>query len=174
MKKRESDSPYREQKRKRRWIYLFILFWLLAFVFSPYLIDLFSFRVGTMDSLVFDRLEMEQVQSVTLTRLDDFQLDLTVEGAALEPVLDLLGDLSIRTLFPQRLPKSVDTDNGIILFVFGDSSFDAMQISIYENEYIYLHWTPRNRSVHTYYRITDGTLDYDTLAALFPQEGGTS
>lgn len=168
MKKVNQDSPYREQKQKRRWIRIILLLWIILFVWSPYLIDLFSFRAGTMDALVFDRLEMEQVQAISLTRLDDFDTMVTVEGDAMKPVLDLLGHLSIRTLFPQRLPKRIDDNDCMEIRLGGASSFHTVNLAIFEGEYLSLRWTPGNRTVTTYYRITDGTLDYDTLAALFP------
>ena len=171
------------QKLKiRRWciVLLCILAILLPYLAITHRLPPFFYPVQPLEDVVFDQLDMDAFDHIILEHIDkstalmDRDNALVAKGQDMEPILKYLGSVSVRFAFGNRLPEGIDGWDLFDLSIDVENhAVDSISMSVYEGEYIVLSWTPRNRRVITFYRIMDGTLDYNTLAALFPPKSET-
>ena len=171
MKKHNPDSPYREQKRRRRLISLALLAGALFFVITDSRLPPFLYPVRTIERTVLDRVDLDEFDVISLS-VGYTSLELLAEGADITPILKYVGTCSVRTAWGQRIPIRIDRSQFVRLQLYDqdDPVYNDLIMDIYSNQYIQLSWKPNglNRSITNYYKIMDGTLDYNTLAALFP------
>ena len=172
-RKAPATQPDIIQKRARRYFFielsleLLLLLSLAFWYFQPLALVPAD---STQEVAFFSLLEQSDFDSIMLEHPYDHS-QRTATGPDMTPILDHLRTISVRVPLTGHLPFAVDRAGRTQLLLEGGET--RVQLDIYLDEYIELAWYPDNdRLKFDCYRLAEGALDYDTLAALFPQESG--